>query len=441
MRKILSTLMCILLAVLLCGCDFLSFDPESLLDAPKIADEQTAIYQALVAYVGKNVTLKYPRSGEYTSAFVIANIDNEDGDEALVFYADSQDQDATVQVCVLDKLSDGRWQGICRIDGMGDSIDKIAINHMSEACDIIIGYGTAGYEDSAVYIYRYHSSSLATLYENTYSVLEINDLDNCGYNEVICVGKSGVRSQVTVIKSSDGLSYFMHEAPLSASVTAISGYAYGALDGGGKIFYLDVMDDSGYITTEMVYFTDEGLTCPTSSIAGLREFTKRQYSYGSIDYDGDGVVEIPINEQFIGYSNGNLPGNQFMTVWYVYDSRSLSYVKEASSYYNIKEEYVFRIPNRWQGIVTPIVDEETGFIIFAKYDSSAASADELEKIMIIASCDAQEDDSKLIDNGYEAILKTDYRKYYVKTLAEANQPLVLTSDEIANNFYAVNDNS
>lgn len=439
MRKILSALVRILLALTLCGCDFLSIDPEALLDAPKIADEQTAIYQALVAYVGKNVTLKYPRSGDYTSAFVIADIDSESGDEALVFY--TRESDENVYVCVLDKADDGSWQGIFQIEGMGDSIDKVAINSIGNVSDIIVGFGTAGYEDSVVCIYRYYGSSLAPLYENTYSVLEITDLDDCGYDEVICVGKSGDRLQVTVIKSSDGLSYLMYEAPLSSSVAAISGYTYGTLTDGGKIFYLDVMDDSGYITTEMVYFTEDGLVCPTSSISGLRELTKRQYSYGSIDYDDDGVVEIPVNEQFIGYSNGNLSGNQVMTVWYAFDTATLSYTKGASTYYNVKEEYVFRIPNRWLGIVTPIADEETGFISFAKYDSKAESADELEKLMTIASYDINEDDGELIADGYELILKTDYRKYYVKTLADSAQPLVLTSDEIANNFYAVSDNS
>lgn len=440
MRKILSITMCIIFTVLLCGCDFLNLDPESLLNAPNIADEQTAIYQALVAYVGKNVTLKYPRSGEYTSAFVLADIDGEDGEEALVFYTDSQEQDANVHICVLDKLSDGSWVGMFETEGMGDSVDKVSVNRIGDVSDVIIGYGTAGYEDSALCIYRYHMNSLALLYTNTYSVLEIYDLDDCGYNEVICVGKSGVRSQVTVIKTADGLSYLMYDAPLSASVTEISGYAFGKLEGNGSIFYLDVMDDSGYVTTEMVYFTDDGLICPTSSIYGLRETTKRQYSYGCMDYDGDGTVEIPVNEPFIGYSNGNLDGNQLMTSWYVYDSRTLSYVKESNSYYNVKEEYVFRLPNRWLGVVTTLIDEQTGFVVFAKYDSTAQKADELERIMIIASCDAQDDDSELIGNGYESILKTDYKQYFVKVLADASQPLVLTNDEISNNFYAVSGN-
>lgn len=441
MKRFLSLIVCLIVALNFCGCDFLNLDPESLLNAPNIADEQAAIYQALVAYVGKNVTLKYPRSGEYTSAFVIADIDDEEGEEALVFYADSQEQDASVRVCVLDKLSDGSWVGVFETEGRGDSVDKIAINRINGVSDIIIGYGTAGYEDSALSIYRYYMNSLALLYENTYSVLEIYDLDNCGYDEIICVGKSGVRLQATVIKTTDGLSYLMYDAPLSASVTEISGYTFGDYDGDGSIFYLDVMDDSGYVTTEMVYFNDEGLICPTSSIYGLRESTKRQYSYGCIDYDGDGMVEIPVNEPFIGYSNGNLSGNQLLTSWYVYDSRSLSCVKESNSYYNVKEEYVFRIPNRWLGVVTVVADEETGFAVFAKYDSGAQSADELERIMIIADCDAQEDAEAFMSDGYELILKTDYKQYFVKTLADSSQPLILTNDEIKNNFYAVNGNS
>ena len=72
--------------VLLTGCSALNFSVEGLVDAPKVTKEQEEIHQALIESVGSNITLKYPRNGDYRSAYVIANIDDEPDSEAIVFY-------------------------------------------------------------------------------------------------------------------------------------------------------------------------------------------------------------------------------------------------------------------------------------------------------------------------------------------------------------------
>lgn len=57
------------------GCSALNFSVEGLINAPKLTSEQSEIHQALIESVGSNITLKYPKNGEYRSAYVIANID------------------------------------------------------------------------------------------------------------------------------------------------------------------------------------------------------------------------------------------------------------------------------------------------------------------------------------------------------------------------------
>ena len=44
---------------------------ENLLTAPKLTQEQSEIYQALINSSGSSIKLKYPRGGEYRSAFVL----------------------------------------------------------------------------------------------------------------------------------------------------------------------------------------------------------------------------------------------------------------------------------------------------------------------------------------------------------------------------------
>ena len=64
----------ILLALLLCtsltlsGCAYGQTGIDGMLKPPKLSDQQNEIYAALQASVGKNITLKYPRTGDFTSA-------------------------------------------------------------------------------------------------------------------------------------------------------------------------------------------------------------------------------------------------------------------------------------------------------------------------------------------------------------------------------------
>ena len=51
--------------VMLTGCSALNFSVEGLVDAPKLTKEQEEIHQALIESVGSNITLKYPRNGDY----------------------------------------------------------------------------------------------------------------------------------------------------------------------------------------------------------------------------------------------------------------------------------------------------------------------------------------------------------------------------------------
>ena len=71
----------------------------------KRQDQQNEIYTALQASIGKNITLKYPRTGDFTSAFLIANIDEESTQEAIVFYeaADTVNATMTLRINVLDQ--------------------------------------------------------------------------------------------------------------------------------------------------------------------------------------------------------------------------------------------------------------------------------------------------------------------------------------------------
>ena len=92
----IRAILALLMTVLLTGCS-MGVSVENLLTPPKLDAQQNEIYQALISSSGAAIQLKYPKSGDYRSAFVVRNIDGEESEEAFVFYeSESVDRKSVV---------------------------------------------------------------------------------------------------------------------------------------------------------------------------------------------------------------------------------------------------------------------------------------------------------------------------------------------------------
>ncbi|MDE6102601.1 MAG: hypothetical protein K2F73_06465, partial [Ruminococcus sp.] len=87
----------------LTGCVF-SSSIDNLMAPPKLSVEQEQIYNALTDAAGTSISLKYPKSGKYLSAFIIEDIDGDGGNEAVVFYEKTSIavEENTLRINILD---------------------------------------------------------------------------------------------------------------------------------------------------------------------------------------------------------------------------------------------------------------------------------------------------------------------------------------------------
>ena len=176
------------------GCSALNFSVEGLINAPKLTSEQSEIHQALIESVGSNITLKYPKNGEYRSAYVIANIDDEPTDEAMVFYeytSNGSEEDG-LRVNILDKDEDGKWYSVKELAGAGTDIDQVIISPMgsNNQTDVFVGYQNLTNDEKTMEIYSYTDGDFKRVALDTYSVLEPLDINNDGYIELITIQRS-----------------------------------------------------------------------------------------------------------------------------------------------------------------------------------------------------------------------------------------------------------
>lgn len=418
----------IAICLLLSGCQAITFSVDGLLNAPNVADEQSAIYQALIESAGRGINLEYPRNGDYRSAFVSYDIDSDSEEEILAFYSVGSVSDSNVKISVLDSTEGGGWRSTYELAGAGSAVERV----MFSGRDIIVGYSAQEYEENALRMYRYSDGVLAPIYEGTYTVVESADLDGCGEDELAIVRRSGLGVVVEILKPNSDGGYNEYDSELETGASAISGYCLGEL-GGKTALYLDMSVDDGSLVTEIFCLTSEGISCPISG-NGLGGLTRRPAGYISRDYDGDGRVEMPSVTPFIGYDSAPWGEAEYMTALYRFSEESLLLEFGSNAYFNIRDGYMLTIPSRWLNMVTVLRDDATGEVTFVKYDSSKESIAEMEPIISFAVSDVSGTEA-FTEAGYKTLKIAEDKSYYYKIKADPSEPLVLTTDEIRDNFH------
>ena len=292
-----------LFPLLLTGCS-LNTSIDALLTPPKLSAQQEQIYSALKNYTGPNISLKYPRSGENLSAFIVDDIDNDSQEEAIVFYKKNaiKTEDNSLRINILDQ-EDSVWRSVYDRAADGNEVEQVMITKLGEhdRVNIVVGYSLINQSEKVVSIYDYSDGNLNTTFENNYySLFDAVDLNGDGKKEFF-----------TVLNQ-------------SASRRASAAVYYLAV-------YLDAETSSGTIVTEILSVDSENNLSVVFSPDLEKEETMRPSAYESTDIDGDGFVEIPVPVSCPGYDESE-DDRIFLTKWYELkneklERKYLSYMK------------------------------------------------------------------------------------------------------------------
>lgn len=435
MVSILKKILPLASAVLFAGCSFGS-SVDSLLTPPKLSEEQRDVYNALIRSVGNDIKLQYPRSGEYRSAFVFANIDSEPDEEAIVFYEKSGETAGTgnVRINIIDRSENGEWNSVYDHAGMGTSIERVLFSEIGSpgTMSVIIGYNLLSGEKSAA-VYSYRNGILFSDFSDSYNTMFVTDLNRDESGELILIRTANQQRRASLSLISRNVQSGAVEETgnvlLDSSATDFVNIASGYIGTSTPAIFIDGLSDR-QLTTEIIYSVNDTLRNPLYlGQSALIENTRRSAGYLCTDIDLDGIIEIPTLSLFPGYS-ADSSEKLYSTSWNIMENYSI--VKKYSSYYNIAEGYCFIFPNRWDGVVTAKIDSSTGEVVFYKFRTDlAGSTSELMRIAVANSSEAQ----GLLANGYMTIKSGNNMNYLVKCPDMEDEPLILTGTEISNNFY------
>lgn len=444
-RKILCSLLALVMCAALCGCS-MSVSVETLLAPPTLSQEQEEIYRELEKSVGRNIKLKYPRSGDYRSAFVVRDIDSEPGEEALVFYegSDIRSGESALRLKFLDKRN-GKWEAAFDLACPGNEIDSVVFADFGSGSAkdpaglrIILSFTLLNQTEKAVSVLKYEDGAPEELLASSCSCLEVTDLNQDGQNELIIVtsNKEQKTSAALMYADEDG------EKMRLVSSTSLSGGASdylrvtkGNVNDDTPALFFDYSLGGGQSGTDVLYCYGSGLFSPTNNAGGItrrvNNYTSEVYSY---DINGDDVVEIPATEPLPGYENHPVGGQLCAVRWY--NVVSDSFVENACGYYSGKYGFSLMFPERWLGNVTAVVDHNSNSVSFIVYDSEvglkATSDNLILRIRAVEKSAAEESDSP---DELDIFEETD-ELIFCCELNEAlkSTELMLSSSELEDNF-------
>lgn len=422
------------LVMMLTGCAF-SSSIDNLMSPPKLSVEQEQIYNALTDATGTSISLKYPKSGKYLSAFIIEDIDGDGGNEAVVFYEKNSIalEENTLRINILDS-SDGKWRSVCDTPAKGAEIEKVMISELgsNDRINLIIGSSLINRSEKNVSIYSYVDGNIEETFSESYSFIDVTDLDRDEENEFLLLSGASAGGTATAEAyklNEDGI-YYKYSRKLSGSFTEFDSLNYGKIDGERTGLYIDAVMGTGLIQTDIIYMDDTGLK-KVFSTSDESLFTVRPAGCTSFDIDGDGILEIPVQTIASGYEEVSESEQMKFTDWF-FIGRNNSLEKKYSSYYSINDGYIFVFPEKWENHVTIKRDSINDEIVFCSYEDGKVGR-ELLRIYFATDQPSVED---RISNGYMLLQTKGDSAYlaYIPIQNDNSDGLSVTEGDVAVGF-------
>ncbi len=433
MRKLIPAVF--LIVFMLTGCAF-GTSIDTLMSPPKLSLEQEQIYSALTDAVGDSISLKYPKSGKYLSAFIVEDIDGDVGNEAVVFYEKTglAVEENTLRINILDS-DNGKWRSVFDTPADGTEIERVMISNLgaNQRMNLIIGSSLINRSEKKVTIYSYSAGQLEATFSGSYSFMDITDLDNDSENEFLLL-KGSSNNEPAVIEAykldNKGM-YHQSYIELSGSFTEFDSVGYGEISGGNRGLYIDAVSGAGFIQTDIVYMDDSGLHKIFSNPDGSNS-TLRPSGCSSYDVDGDGQLEIPVQTISPGYENAS-EGEQINLTNWLYINENNEPELKYTSYYSIGDGYIFIFPEKWRNKVTIKRDAINDEIVFCEYNKGAEDGEIGRELLRICCAEDEASREDRLYTGY-MLIRTKGDLSYLAFIPPSNDDLSITQADVAIGF-------
>lgn len=387
MKRLAMLLAMVLALTELPSCSFTGISAQNLISPPKANADQQSIYRLLQG-TQTEITLIYPKSGEYRSAIIMCDFTGDGIEDAIGFHATA---DGGSQVQFLTK-SGGEWEVAAFFRNPASQVDRVCFGTLPDGRKaVFIGWGsTAGTTGrlATVNAYLYQTNGGMTEYSlGSYGEMAVTDFDGDGINELFTIDKSvpapAEAEGEETIPARASLYAFDRDKPYEAahveadnSITGYSGVAFGRLSARDWGVVVDGTTADGVMNTQVFFMEDGQITNYPREVnteGYVNEYTRpATAAITARDINGDGYIEIPAAIQLPGFAeDAALDSTSYMVEWRSQTSGNPSRVV-LRALMNVRENYWFRLPYYLQGKVCAINDVERRAVTYTEVKSTEA---------------------------------------------------------------------
>jgi hypothetical protein len=388
--KLVSALLVMLIMTIACGCAFGTV--EDMLSPPRLTDEQQAIYSALVDSKGTGFNLKYPRTGEHRSAFVIYG---ENNDAAVVFYEISGiNIERALLMNFLYKDDSGNWESLYDIPIRGIDIESVSFAGFGEEPEesILLSYSVGQGEKKCMVISHIESRPVSQ-FDDIYSYMQVDYFFGRDYKQLLVIknDRSGPSSTAAFFTFIGGQLFRAAQCELDPSAGEYIGITQGeAIEGVPALFINHrKYDNADSYGTDLLLYRAGRLVNPIISNTDNIDRVHRRTGVvtelaNPRSIDSDGIILLPSSMgEFPGYAH--LPPQERLrpVIWRMLMGNNL--VDRYHSFYTERWDFVFLLPGRWHNTVTAAVNIEAGTVSFFRAGLPIEEADELILIITVVA--------------------------------------------------------
>ncbi|MBE6782331.1 MAG: hypothetical protein E7540_06420 [Ruminococcaceae bacterium] len=427
--------LCLVTVLVFCfsGCSLFEGSVDDMLLPPKLEGEMRPIQEALEDAAGQDITLRYPETGEYRSAIVLKDLNNDAENEAIAFYSVTEDSTVTMHINVI-AVSDEQWQSKGDMSLVGNGIEKVTFADLDGdgSLEIIVGFLVFGTVDKKIGVYSFNGETFVQRALEQYTNFVCVDMTKDGIKDLTLIyhnaAEKSAFSKVFSMTTS-GIAE-VGKVALDGGITSYLTPVISSLRDGSPAIYIDAVKGSGMLT-EILWFTGGTLKTVYDSSAPEANLTYRQNSVESRDYNGDSVIDIPLSEILISTASLADIDKVYFTNWSDFDGHSFRTL--SSSFVNISDGYSLTVPAQWKDKIYLLRRTEQRMRVIYSYDpSKKTSGKELFRIAVVA--DTNYDSQEYLDKGYFELAKEKELVYLARinqdNSFEINEKTVLSMFEL-----------
>ena len=354
-KKWLSLLIC---TMFLTGCSFIA-SGDSLLQVPRPSENFMLLQKQLEQIMGDTMTYVSPQSGSYRNTVTFEDIDGDDEKEAIAFLREGTGGKIYAYAF---ELKDEEYIPIGHIEGPGSVLNSMSFMQIDGGKEklMVLTWTLSGGLKQGLTVCSVQNGQLTDVLDTTYTSYTVCDMDNDGSEELFTVSyDEGSRKTAQVYDYADDKMILLSQTDATQDVQSVANITFGDLnEHGSKAVFVDnkFENDNGMQTDIYVLEKTKLYNVALSSNAS----TYRSVSlYYCTDMEDDGMIEVPQLQPMPGYKNSDATETLWMIDWYRYSMDGATQ-RTITTYDNLAEEWTFRLPQTWRGVITASTTSEAG---------------------------------------------------------------------------------